>query len=265
MIDSLHTEFIKIGSSAITKDALLEEIADFAGKSPVLNQLGSAEIADALKSREALASTGLAKGIAIPHCSFSGLKSFIVGLIAVKEGIEFDALDKNKSTLVFFIIGPAERRNKHIKILSSISRLANDEKLMKQLHSAESAEDISSLLTRGKELDDFVTPQKRCQMLIHIQKEDLFQSVLEILSSEVEGSVSVLDSSAASSYLYRLPLFSSFWNEETKLFSKIIIAVLEKPFVNDCIRRINMVRPEDGQGILITVTDLLYADGSLDF
>ena len=174
------------------------------------------------------------------------------------------------SILIFFIIGPAEKRNRHIKILSSISKIAKDQELVDSITNAETPDLLNSLIQRDSERSEVIeTAGKqeitKCQIMIHVQNEILFQDVLEILSSEVEGSVTVLESSSASAFLHRLPLFSTFWNENTNKFSKTIIALLDKRFMNDAIRRINMIRPEDGTGILITVQDVIYADGAIDF
>jgi hypothetical protein len=81
----------------------------------------------------------------------------------------------------------------------------------------------------------------------------------------VEGAVSVLEASSAGEYLHKMPLFSSFWTDADQGFNKIILAVVDKRLVNDAIRRINLVRPSDGTGILITVHDLLYIDGAINF
>ena len=183
--------------------------------------------------------------LAIPHCSFDNLQDFVVGLIVLKEGIDFDSLDGEDVNLVFFIIGSTAMRNKHIKILSSISKIMKDKELTAGLLSASEPSEINSLLTRDKTETIQVKPFEKCQFTIHIQDEEIFTDVLEILSSEVEGDVSVLDSSTAGSYLHKLPLFSTFWNESSKTFSKVIVAVVDKRLMNDTIRRINMIRPAD--------------------
>ncbi len=265
MIDSLRPECIRIGSSARNKEELLREISALACSSPLAGNLSPADVEKALIQREELSSTGLGDGLAIPHCSFENLQDFVVGLIVLKEGIDFDSLDGEKVNLVFFIIGSSAMRNKHIKILSSISKIMKDSKLTAGLLSASEPSEINNLLTRDKTETIQVKPFEKCQFTIHIQDEEIFTDVLEILSSEVEGDVSVLESSNAGSYLHKLPLFSTFWNESSKSFSKVIVAVVDKRLMNDTIRRINMIRPAEQGGILISVNDLIFHDGSIDF
>lgn len=265
MIDSLRRECIQIGTEAGNKSELIGEISRLAKKSDILDRFSDKQIEEALMAREETMTTGLSKGIAIPHCAFDGIDRFVVGLIVIEKGIDFESIDGKKSSLVFFIIGPKADRNRHIKILSSISKLSKDKKMLDVLVKADSAEAVSNLLTRAEEETVAVPKVEKAQFTLHIQNEELFYDVLEILSSEVEGAVSVLDASTAGSYLHRLPLFASFWNEKVSHFSKMIIAVIDKKLVNDTIRRINMVKPEDGKGIIISVSDIFYFDGSIDF
>lgn len=265
MIDSLQADCIRIGSTARTKEALLKEISEIAGQAINKADFDSPKIEKALLEREELCSTGLGSGLAIPHCSFEGLDDFTVGLIILKDGIDFDSLDGKDVNLVFFIVGASEKRNKHIKILSSISKIMKDAELSKKLLSSESAAEVLRLLKREDSETIQIRPFEKVQFTIHVQDEEIFNDVLEILSSEVEGDVSVLESSTAGSYLHKLPLFSTFWNDSSKSFSKVIIAVIDKRLMNDCIRRINLVRPASRGGILISVSDILYFDGSIDF
>lgn len=265
MIDSLRLKCLKVGTESTDKKGIIREISLLAKESEYLKDISAGEIEEALTEREELVSTGLTGGIAIPHCSFDGIDQFVVGLIVSPKGIDFQAIDGGASKLFFFIIGPKEKRNRHIKILSSISKITKDPELIKNLLSSSSAEGLADLLKRDEEDDTPLKKLEKVQFVIHVQKEDLFYDVLEVLSSEVEGAVSVLDAATAGSYLHRLPLFSSFWNEKAGSFSKMIVSVIDKPLMNDTIRRLNMVMPENREGIIISVNDLLYFEGNLDF
>lgn len=267
MIDSLRGECVQIGTNACNKKEIIKEISLLAKNCSSLDEISAGEIEDALLAREQVVSTGLTGGIAIPHCSFDGLEDFVVGLLIAENPLDFEALDGSDSKLFFFIIGPKDNRNRHIKILSSISKMSKDKDLVKKITSSRSVDDVKTLISRpdGDGHEAPLNKKEKCQFVIHIQKEELFYDVLEILSSEVEGAVSVLDASTAGSYLHRLPLFSSFWNDKSNGFSKIIVSLIDKVLMNDTIRRINMVMPEDRTGIIISVTDIVYFDGAIDF
>jgi len=266
MISTLRKECIKIGSNARSKEDVLREIAALAKKCSILSEVSEREIFQGLDAREELHSTGLAEGIAIPHCSFDSIDQFVVGLIIIPEGIDFKAMDGKKSRFLFFIIGPTTHRNRHVKILSSISLLSKDKDKLEKLAAQESAEDVLEVL-KGSEPPARV-PEKageRCQVTVFLQDEDLFDDILEIMSSDTEGAMTVIESVNAGYYLNRLPLFSSFWSESDRSWGRIVVSVIDKRLANDTVRRINMVRKGDGPGLLVTVQDLVYAEGALDF
>lgn len=267
MIDGLKKECIKVGSDARSKDEMLREIAALAKKSPLLRDVPEETVYQGLLGREDVHSTGLADGIAIPHCSFDSLKDFTVGLVVVPDGIDFNALDGKKSRFLFFIIGPTAHRNRHVKILSSISLLSKEPDRLKRLAGMDSVDAIFGEL-QGVEAPSRDMPEQsreRCQVTVYLQDEDLFNDILEILSSDTEGAVTVIETVNAGYYLNRLPLFSTFWSESDRTWGRILMSVIDKRLANDTIRRINMVRKEEGTGLLVTLQDLLYAEGSLNF
>ena len=266
MIDSLHLECIQIGTKAKTKRELIKEIVALAAKSPLLLKINKGDIEEKLLQREKIASTGLSDGIAIPHCSFDNLHDFTTGLIISREGIDFNSIDGKKSNLIFFIIGAAKQRNKHIRTLSSISKLINDKEMVKKVKSTDNINSLYELLVNEeKKYKEVKTNVENCQFTIHIQNEELFNDILEVLSSEVEGAISVFETVNAGYYLNKLPLFSTFWNDSDKAFSRVIIAVVNKQLMNDTIRRINMVKDQNSKGFLLSVQDIIYLDGYIDF
>ncbi|MBN1646674.1 MAG: PTS sugar transporter subunit IIA [Spirochaetales bacterium] len=147
MIYSLSRECIQFGNTAGTKTELLSEISLLAKKSGRLQKISREEIFDALQKREELSSTGLGHGLAIPHCSFPALTEFVVGLVIIKDGIDFEAIDASKSKLVFFLIGPQEQRRRHVEILSAISKIAINNELISALIAAETADRVLNLLS----------------------------------------------------------------------------------------------------------------------
>ncbi len=267
MINTIRKECIQIGTDADSKDDILREIASLAVKCPILQGISEHEIFEALAAREEVHSTGLAGGIAIPHCSFDSIDDFVVGLILVPEGIEFNSMDGKKSRFIFFIIGPKAHRNRHVKILSSISLLSKDMNKLEKLASQTSPAGILQVLQGDEDVRRIPAEKsrERCQMTVFLQDEDLFDDILEVLSSDTEGAVMVLEAVNAGYFLHRLPLFSSFWSESDRSWGRIIISVIDKRLANETIRRINMVRKKENPGLLVTVQDLVFAEGTLNF
>ena len=142
LVQSFRKECIQIGSAAQDKAGLLREIAALAVRSPVLAGYPPERIFAALQEREKIGSTGFGNGIAIPHCNLKDVEDFVVGVLILPRGIDFDALDKKQTRILFFIIGPEDRRNQHIQILSSISKLLKTPQTIEDLLGAQTPEKV---------------------------------------------------------------------------------------------------------------------------
>jgi PTS system nitrogen regulatory IIA component len=107
----------RIGS----KKRLLENISELlASNAP---RLSRNEIFNSLISREKLGSTGLGKGVAIPHGRMAGLERPLCAFIKLDQPIEFDAADGQPVDLIFALIVPEDSTEEHLQILSSIATL----------------------------------------------------------------------------------------------------------------------------------------------
>lgn len=268
MIDFISEESIRILSGRPEKKKVLELVAAEAQQAPNLKDKSKDIILNKLMEREELATTGLADGIAIPHCSFADVEVFTTGLLIFPDGIGFDALDGKKTHLVFYIIAPENQRSRHIVLLSSISRIAKDKKLLKKIITAKDPKEVHGLLTQEAEQVSVDTSRSGiCQAVIHVSNEHIFEEVLEIVTSRAEGAVSVIEAAGASQYLNKLPLFATFWNENESDHHKIILAYIDERFINDTVRKINSLPGGDpaNKNILISVQRVMYHSGALDY
>lgn len=264
----LKMNFVKIERGIQSKDELLHKLASYAAQSEALKKFKEKKLFELLKQREELGSTGFGEGISIPHCSIEGIEEFVVGLMLLPEGVDFDAIDGNPVSIAFLIIGPKEQRNRHIKILSAISKMLKtpgvSEKLLSFSREEEAGEYLRNNLTIREDKPD---SEGYSLISVYVQKEEAFDETLELLSSEVEGSLTVIETQNAGSYLNRLPLFSSYWTEGNASFNRLIQAIVPRSKSNDLIRRINLIEDtfSDNPGIMVTVQELQHASGSIDF
>ena len=119
LIDALKPECIRIGSRADSKDAVLREIAELAAENQALATAGPDTLYHLLREREDLGTTGFGGGIAIPHAALDSLTEFVIGVLVVPDGVPFEALDADPPTVLVFIFGPSNRRNEHVRLLST--------------------------------------------------------------------------------------------------------------------------------------------------
>ncbi len=268
LLEVLCEECIAIDSNPKNKQDALRLIAGLARQSPTLKHIEEDAIFSALHQREKVGTTGFGNGIAIPHCALDGISAFVVGMVIDRNGASFDALDKNPVKVFVFIIGPKEKRNEHIHLLSSISRALNDDGTMQELLAANSPAAVRENFLRHT-IDTLDKQDQTEQSLFHVfvQDRDLFNDILQVFSEIDHSSISVIDANDASYYMHALPLFSGFLSEKKKGYHKVIIAAVTRALANETLRRIGTVTgdPARRSGVLVTVQDLVYCAGALDY
>ncbi len=129
---------------ATSKKQLLQELAQYAAK---IARLDEREIFEVLLERERLGTTGVGRGIAIPHGKFAKLNR-LVGLFGrLEQPIDFDSVDDKPVDLVFLLLAPESAGADHLKALARISRLLRDEIVCAKLRGSEDREAMYALLT----------------------------------------------------------------------------------------------------------------------
>ncbi|GHU49912.1 hypothetical protein FACS1894200_09080 [Spirochaetia bacterium] len=118
-------ELVKVGLEAEDKDEVFEEMVD---KFCQVSKLQVREpVLKALHIREAKMSTGIFKGIAIPHANTDAV-DHICGVLGIsKKGIDYDAQDGNLVYLLFMILVPPHDAEQHLRILRRLTNLLADE------------------------------------------------------------------------------------------------------------------------------------------
>ncbi|HEX9934879.1 MAG TPA: PTS sugar transporter subunit IIA [bacterium] len=107
-------------------------------------------VLDTLSKRETLGSTGIGKGVAIPHCRTLAVSDIHVAAGVSKVGVDFNAVDGKKVFLFFLIVAPPhDSSNLYLPVLGKIVEMVRDTKIRKVLTKAESFEDFIQII-RGE-------------------------------------------------------------------------------------------------------------------
>ena len=266
LIDVLRKECVTTSAQFADKAEALHSIVQAAKKNPILKDIPDDEILAGLKERESLGSTGFGKGIAIPHCRLKSAEDFVVGIITVPSGVEFEALDGEKVKLILFIIAPQAESNKHLKLLSAISQTLLIPGAVKEMLAENSAEAVYESFLRHTWAEiDTKKQTAKCLMNVFVQDENRFRDILEKLAGIETSSLVVDNTENEGAYLAKVPLFADFWRDEPSRFSKVTTIVLDKGLANEAIRRIENVTGNLNEctGVMVTAQDLSYAAGSL--
>jgi len=127
----------------------LSAIRELVGALVEAGRLAASEqdsIVAAIMKREELGSTGIGRGIAVPHTKHPSVEK-LVGAVAIsEEGVNFDSLDGEKVQLLFVLISPPDRPGDHLRALENISRQLRDDMFAKFLKQAKTLEEIQQLL-----------------------------------------------------------------------------------------------------------------------
>lgn len=139
---------VRVPLAGETKDGVLEELVG------VLRAAGVVADADdvlrAVLQREALLSTGIGSGVAIPHGKSDSVPALAMAAGVSPSPVDFDALDGQPVSLFFLLVGPEAEAGAHVKALSRISRLVRRDDFRERLVRAESAEAFLEILREAE-------------------------------------------------------------------------------------------------------------------
>ena len=133
--DFLTVKAVSADLKSDAKENVISELVDLLIDAGSVEKKHKAKIVEVLMAREALGSTAIGQGIAIPHGKSDCVKK-IVGCLGVsKSGINFDSLDGEPSYIFFFFFAPVDSAGPHLKALARISRLLKDKYIRESLKS----------------------------------------------------------------------------------------------------------------------------------
>ena len=140
VINVFDIDLIKIGVSVCDKTALLEMMISDLSKRGFISNIE--EFKEAIFARELALSTGIGRGVAVPHARHETVNSLKVVVYILTNEINFDALDGNPVNIVFMLAVPEESHSDYVRTLSKISKLMTDETNRESLMSCGSSEEV---------------------------------------------------------------------------------------------------------------------------
>jgi PTS system nitrogen regulatory IIA component len=144
--DLITPEAIFPTLKAKSKKQALHELAQ---RAATLTGLEARKIYDTLMQREGLGSTGVGRGIAIPHGRICGLRKIVSVFARLEEPIAFDALDNEPVDLIFLLLAPEHAGADHLKALARISRLLREPLSIERLRASKDRAALYSVLTQS--------------------------------------------------------------------------------------------------------------------
>lgn len=146
--DLLTPETVRVGLPGSTKEDVLTNVVQLLEGHPTITDLDA--VRDAIIERERIMSTGVGKGLALPHAKTPAVRESVAAFAVTREPIDFGSIDNIPVRLIFLLVGTEAAKSEHIKILSRVSRLMNREHVRERLLDVERPEDVLTIFESGE-------------------------------------------------------------------------------------------------------------------
>ena len=129
------------------KEGVIREMVESLRATGHLKAGAEESIVQAILKRERLGSTGIGRGVAIPHTKHESVERLIGAVAVSKEGVPFESLDGEPVHIFIMLISPQDRPSEHLRALENVSKCLRDDGFCRFLRQAKTREEIWELLT----------------------------------------------------------------------------------------------------------------------
>jgi len=143
LVELITEDVVKVPLFSTTKTAAIEELIKILVDAGKIKDLQVAFTA--IMERENKGSTGLEKGIAVPHAKCSQVKTLTVAVGISPGGIDFSSMDGKPSHIFFLLLAPPDQSGPHIQALSEIAKITRSEALLRTIKNAISPSEVVEL------------------------------------------------------------------------------------------------------------------------
>lgn len=144
MTEILDPNAVRFAAGASSKKRLLQDISE---QAELVYGLKADEILTALQARENLGTTGVGRGVAIPHARFESLDKIVGLFYRLEKPVNFDSMDRQPVDLIFTLLAPANDSPEHLKALAMVSRTLRNDENCKTLRANNQSATLFSILT----------------------------------------------------------------------------------------------------------------------
>jgi fructose-specific phosphotransferase system IIA component len=151
IMDFLSKKAIVTDIKSTKKEDVIKELVDALIEAGDIEKRSRNKLIDSLMSREALGSTAIGQGIAIPHAKSDCVEKLVAAFGLSNKGVDFDSLDGEPAYIFFLLVAPQDSAGPHLKALARISRLLKDKYFRDTLRTCEDDKAIIKIITQEDE------------------------------------------------------------------------------------------------------------------
>jgi fructose-specific phosphotransferase system IIA component len=151
IMDFLSKKAITTDIKSTKKEDVIKELVDALVNTGDIEKRHRNKLIEALMAREALGSTAIGQGIAIPHAKCDCVDKLIAAFGLSKKGVDFDSLDGEPAYIFFLLVAPQDSAGPHLKALARISRLLKDKYFRDTLRNSTDDKSVVKAITEEDE------------------------------------------------------------------------------------------------------------------
>ena len=146
IMEFLTDEAVSCDLTSQTKEEVVKELVSLLVKASAIKERDVNKLVQILLTREALGSTGIGQGVAIPHGKSDCVTKLVSAFGVSRAGVKFDSLDGEPVHLLFLLVAPEDSAGPHLKALARISRLLKDKHFRDTLRLAKDERQLVKIL-----------------------------------------------------------------------------------------------------------------------
>lgn len=151
LVDFVCFEATMVKMQARNRDGVITELVSSLEKAARLDGCKGKDIAASVIKRENEASTGMGKGVAVPHVKHKAIRNVVAAVGLSGTGVNFMALDKQPVYSVILLISPADNPDKHLQAMECVFKHLQQEKFRKFLRQCRNSKQVEDLLREADE------------------------------------------------------------------------------------------------------------------
>ena len=151
IMEFLSKKAILTDIKSVKKEDVIKELVEALMVAGDIEKRCRNKLIESLMSREALGSTAIGQGIAIPHAKSDCVEKLVAAFGLSKKGVDFDSLDGEPAYIFFLLVAPQDSAGPHLKALARISRLLKDKYFRDTLRSCEDDKAVIKIIAQEDE------------------------------------------------------------------------------------------------------------------
>ncbi len=146
--DLLQNGFVHVQLPGESKEEILHAMLNMLADHPNIKDFEG--VCAAVFEREEMMSTGVGKGLAIPHAKTGAVEGMVAAFATTLNPIEYGSIDDVPVTMLFLMVSTDRAKSQHIKLLSRVSRLMNEDSFRRRLMEAQLSEEVLQIFQEGE-------------------------------------------------------------------------------------------------------------------